>query len=111
MGKMFVAQPTGVYGTHYPLFSRVFAQILSEYGVKIREFGASAALCYVAQGSVDFAFGNSGLEWDYFPTFLICQEAGLTVTDREGKPWQIGRQDYIIANAPVHTQLLSYFKQ
>ncbi len=111
LGKMFVTEPTGVYGTYYPMYKQAFHTIISDYALKIREFGCSAALCYVAKGAIDFAFGNSGLDWDYLPTFLICQEAGLIVTNCEGNPWESGRQDYVIANSILHPQLLSYFKQ
>jgi myo-inositol-1(or 4)-monophosphatase len=111
LGKMFVTEPAGVYGTYYAVYKKAFHTVISDYALKIREFGCSAALCYVAKGSIDFAFGNSGLDWDYLPTFLICQEAGLIVTDCEGNPWVSGRQDYVISNSTLHPQLLSYFKQ
>lgn len=110
-GKMFVCDKLGVYGTHIDMYKHAFTRIVSDYSMKMREFGNAASLCYTAKGAVDFAFGNAGFEWDFLPTFLICQEAGLIVTDSDGNPWQIGRQDYIIANSVLHPQLLSYFKQ
>ena len=111
LGKMFIAEPAGSYGTHFPIYREAFSRVITDYSIKIREFGNAASLCYVAKGSIDFSFGNCGLDWDYLPTFLICQEAGLIVTDSEGNPWKSGRQDYVIANSALHPQLLSYFKQ
>lgn len=110
-GKMFACDALGVYGTHVEMYKQAFVRIISDYSMKMREFGSAASLCYVAKGAIDFAFGNAGFEWDFLPTFLICQEAGLRVTDCEGNPWQIGRQDYVIANISLHSEVLSYFKQ
>ncbi len=110
-GKMFVSDTLGVLGTYVGVYKKGFVRLISDYSMKMREFGNAASLCYVAKGAIDFAFGNGGFEWDFLPNFLICQEAGLIVTDSEGNPWQTGRQDYIIANSTLHPQLLSYFKQ
>lgn len=110
LGNMFRASPGGPYGEHFERYRHALTRIILETNVGMRGFGSSAALCYIANGAMDFAIGNAGLDWDYLPTTLICEEAGAVVTDSDGNPWQRGRQDYIIANPNLHPKILEYFK-
>jgi myo-inositol-1(or 4)-monophosphatase len=100
----------GPYGQHIAKFRTVSALIYANTNLRCTNFGCAAYISFLANGSLDFAIGNSGLDWDYIAPFLICEEAGAVITDSEGNPWTRGRQDYIIANPDVHPKLMEFFQ-
>lgn len=102
--------PNGPYGDYFERFREAQVRLSLETNASAAAFGCSAALTYLAKGAFQFAAGNTGLDWDYLPTFLICQEAGAIITDSDGNPWQRGRQDFLMGNRDTHTQLLKMFQ-
>jgi len=106
---IFRAIPGSKYGDYFEVYKKAHSNFALHSTVSMMHFSCSAMLTYVAKGSVDFAVGNSGMDWDYLPTFLICEEAGATVTNCEGKPWTRGRQDYIIANPHIYSKVFETF--
>lgn len=105
-GMLFRSSRFGAYGDYFEKYTKAVANFALETNVSMANFGCAGMLSYVAKGSVDFAFGNAGLDWDLLPNFLICEEAGAIVTDSTGNTWKRGRQDYIVANKILHPRIL-----
>ena len=100
----------GVYGRYIPEYRHAFERLIHDTTVWIHFFGCVLPLGYLASGAIDFCAFNHGLDHDLVGPILICQEAGAVVTNHEGKPWQPGRQDVVIANPGLHPKLLALFK-
>lgn len=80
-----------------------FLQKASRQPVWISGFGSIAVnAAYVASGRRDWTASLDGNTWDYAPTSLLLHEAGCRVTDRYGKPWQIGSKGIIAANKKLY---------
>lgn len=108
--QTFAGKCYGGYGVEVEKFQKAKIALASAEQVGARHLGHSAALCFMLSGYVDAAFGNCGLDWDYLATFHILRQAGVMVTDSEGKQWERGRQDYVVAvNEGLHTEMLSFF--
>lgn len=72
----------------------------------IRIFASIGLSCaYVADGREDWYVSHEGAVWDYAAATLIAQEAGCTVTDFDGNPWNVDTKKMIIANKQLHAQL------
>ncbi|HYE59881.1 MAG TPA: inositol monophosphatase [Candidatus Kapabacteria bacterium] len=99
----------GSYGVYFDRFRHVFANIAVDTDISIMNTAASCSYAYVASGSVDFAIGNSGLDWDRIGPLLICREAGAKVTDSDGNDWKRGRQDCVVANPTLHPHVMTLF--
>ena len=102
-------QDRGPYGDYVTRYRVATSKIFADTDMRCTNFGSAASFCFVANGALDFALGNSGLDWDYIAPFLICKEAGAIVTDSDGHPWKRGRQDYIIANPDIHPKIMKLF--
>lgn len=77
----------------------------------VRIFGsASLDLCLVASGRLT-GFWHDGLfPWDVAAGVLIIQEAGGTVTNKEGKPFHLSDNTLVASNSLIHQSLLSILK-
>lgn len=74
----------------------------------LRTLGTAAlGLCYVAAGWLDVYFHLSLKAWDAAAGALIVQEAGGTVSDLFGHPWQTGSKRCLASNGLLHDQMLS----
>jgi myo-inositol-1(or 4)-monophosphatase len=75
--------------------------------IDIRRLGSAALdLCYVASGRADGYFEFMLNPWDFAAGKLILEEAGGTVTDRDGKPFGIAASYVVASNGLIHAQML-----
>lgn len=91
-------------------YVRMMERLIHNTTVWMHNYGTMLACCYVANGGIDFFVGNSGFDHDNLAPTLICKEAGAVVTDSEGKPWQRGRSDLVIANPHLHPRVLELLR-
>lgn len=112
IGKLYFApEENDTYGEHVARYKQAVSDMVLNSSLEFINFGASApAACYLAKGSIDFMINNVGLDWDYLPTLFIAKEAGAKVTNSNGKEWQRGQQDIIVANPSLHPKLLQFFE-
>ncbi len=89
------------------LFARVEQFVKSK-----RYLGCTALeLAYVARGGTEGYICLGLNRWDYAAGVLLVAEAGGTLSQFDGAPWQFGASDYFIAsNGKVHTTLLELVK-
>ena len=82
-------------------------EILSQYCRATRKMGSAALdLCCCAQGLID-GFWQKGLKiWDVAAPALICQEAGLKVTDYDGQDFNVFQNSIVVAPKKLHSQML-----
>jgi myo-inositol-1(or 4)-monophosphatase len=74
----------------------------------LRTLGAAAlGLCYVAAGWLDAYFHFSLSPWDAAAAALIVQEAGGTVSDFSGHPWQTHSRRCLASNGLLHDDMLN----
>lgn len=77
---------------------------LRSHGVR-RDGSAALDLCSVACGRFD-AFWEFGLNsWDTAAGMLVATEAGGTVTDLSGRPYQPGDREMIASNGLIHAEM------
>lgn len=78
----------------------------------LRRMGSACLdLSYVAKGSFD-GFWERGLPpWDIAAAQVICKNAGVKVTNYEGRDFEIADQGIIAARSPVHGKLFKTLKQ
>jgi myo-inositol-1(or 4)-monophosphatase len=77
---------------------------LRSHGVR-RDGSAALDLCSVACGRFE-GFWEFGLNsWDTAAGMLMVQEAGGTVTDLEGGPYQLGGRSILATNGLVHDEM------
>lgn len=91
------------------VFFKGFMDQAKGKGLVINNFGSANGV-YVALGRRDWCVSIGAHLWDYAPGFLILKEAGCTVTDLKGKPWQMGDRELMAANPRLHKQLLKLTK-
>ena len=103
---------TGFTAEKGEMFEQEFALFKSMVGKSrgIRRMGSAALdLCYVAKGVFD-CFWEKGLAaWDVSAAGLICLEAGVTVTDYEGREFHPFQETILASKKPLHTEILSLF--
>lgn len=82
-------------------------EILTQYCRSTRKMGSAALdLCGCAQGLID-GFWQKGLKiWDVAAPALICQEAGLQVTDYDGQEFNLFQNSIVVAPKKLHAQML-----
>lgn len=73
----------------------------------VRRTGAAALnLAYVAAGRLDAHWAFSIHPWDAAAGVLLCAEAGASVSDARGAPFDLWRADYLVAATPaLHAEL------
>ena len=77
----------------------------------VRRLGSAALeLCYVANGNFDGYWEKNLKPWDTAAALIICQEAGVKVTDFDGKSYNIQKDSIIAAHDPLHTRILGKIK-
>lgn len=79
-----------------------------DYGLPIRRPGAAALdLCYIACGRLDGFYESKLQAWDCAAANLIIQEAGGTVTNFRGEPYQYEIERKLIAsNGLIHARMI-----
>jgi len=81
------------------------------YVLRMTSQGLSA--CYVAAGRLDFLICDSFPLWDLAPTSLILKEAGMKVTELDGRPWRLEGEkmyNYFAGNPTIHKKYLPILK-
>lgn len=92
-------------------YNKMMERLVNDTTVWMHNFGTiGLSACYLASGGADFLAFNCGFDYDYAAPALICMEAGAMVTDCEGNAWKRGRQDIVIANKNLHSQILDLLK-
>ena len=76
----------------------------------IRRMGSAALdLCYVSKGVFDCFWERGLAAWDVSAAGLICQEAGVKVTDYQGQKFHPFQETILAARGGLHTEILSLF--
>lgn len=78
----------------------------------------SQQICLIINGSIHGAFfwgigGKKGNYWDIAAVQLLCNRAGIGMTDFSGKSFSIRGKVFdqiVVASHPLHSELLSYIK-
>ena len=83
---------------------------LHTHGVR-RAGSAALDLCNVACGRFDGFWEFNLNPWDTAAGVLIVEEAGGTVTDFSGEPFQLNSRETLASNGLVHAALLNEFEQ
>ncbi|MFC4247225.1 inositol monophosphatase family protein [Natribaculum luteum] len=77
----------------------------------VRRLGAAALhLCYLANGSTDAVWEYDTHPWDVAAGVVIAKEAGATLTDTSGDPFEIytekDRQELVGSNGHIHGDII-----
>jgi len=76
----------------------------------IRRMGSAALdLCYVAKGVFDCFWERGLAAWDVSAAGLICEEAGVVVTDYDGQKFHPFQETILASRKPLHSEILSLF--
>ncbi len=74
----------------------------------VRRLGSAALdLCYVACGRFDGFWEQNLKPWDTAAGVLIAKEAGAMVTDFSNRPYVIDKNEILVTNGSIHTEMLS----
>ena len=96
--------PYNVDRTAPEIVARLRGVLVRAQGMR-RMGAASVDLVYVASGRMDAYYEGNLKPWDYMAGWLIVEEAGGTVSDDQGRPYEPGA--VIVAdNGLVHEELL-----
>lgn len=96
------------YRKHTWLHAEMVAiEKLSTKSRAIRRPGSAALdLAYTARGVFDGFWEQRLSPWDVAAGILLIREAGGSVTDFEGKPYQLGSPQLLASNGKIHGLLL-----
>lgn len=73
----------------------------------VRRLGSAALeICYVACGNFDAYWEQDLKPWDVAAAFLVCNEAGVKVTDYNGRKFTPFKDSVIAAANPLHKKIL-----
>lgn len=73
-----------------------------------RRLGSAAImLASVTDAQADAVILTCGRLWDILPGAFLIQEAGGTVTDFNGNPWNVHSHDLVGSNGKIHDQLIA----
>lgn len=102
----FTTEKGPVFEDEFMLFKKMMGKSRG-----VRRMGSAALdLCYVTKGIFD-CFWEKGLAaWDVSAAGLICQEAGVVVTDYAGQKFHPFQETIMAARAPIHAEILSIFQ-
>lgn len=99
----------GLDWAHAQAEREVIARFVARMALQVRTLrtlGAAAlGLCYVAVGWLDAYFHFSLKPWDAAAGALIVQEAGGSVTDFTGRPWQVHSERCLVSNGLIHDEM------
>lgn len=77
----------------------------------IRRMGSAAIdLCYTAAGRFDGYWELKLFPWDSAAGMLMVEEAGGTVTDFSGNPFDPFKKECLASNSHIHSQMLEVLK-
>ncbi|MGZ3806519.1 MAG: inositol monophosphatase family protein [Bacteriovorax sp.] len=105
---------TGFTTEKGPVFEDEFTLFKSMIGKSrgIRRMGSAALdLCYVCKGIFDCFWERGLAAWDVSAAGLICEEAGVVVTDYTGQKFHPFQETIVAARAPLHGEILSNFSK
>jgi len=75
----------------------------------MRRLGSAALdLCYVAAGRLDAYYERGIHAWDVAAAGLILEEAGGTITDYKGNPFELEGEEMVASNGPLHPALIEH---
>lgn len=94
----FASEKGESFDREFEIFKRVM-----DHSRAVRRMGSAALdLCYVAQGIFD-GFWERGLApWDTSAASLICEEAGVKVTDYEGRSFSSYGKSVLVARPALY---------
>lgn len=73
----------------------------------VRRLGSAALeICYVACGNFDGYWEQDLKPWDVAAALLVCDEAGVKVTDYNGRKFTPFKDSIIVAANPLHRKIL-----
>lgn len=102
----FATEKGPVFDEEFDLFKHMMGKSRG-----IRRMGSAALdLCYVASGVFDCFWERGLAAWDVSAAGLICQEAGVVVTDYEGQKFHPFQATIVAARTPLHKEILSLFR-
>lgn len=103
-----IFSPAPVYGAQSRFETQLSAFKKNIVGARaVRRLGSAALeLCYVANGNFDSYWEKNLKPWDTAAAMLICQEAGVKVTDFDGKPYTPFKDSVIASASPLHEKIL-----
>ena len=105
---------TGFYYDRGEMMTKTLAAVqrLFETNIRgIRRFGGAALdQCWVACGRFDGFFEYQLSPWDYAAGWLIIEEAGGRVTDRNGQQFHLRSKNLIAANAHLIDSLVEHVR-
>jgi myo-inositol-1(or 4)-monophosphatase len=64
----------------------------------------------VANGNFDGYWEKNLKPWDTAAAMLICREAGVKVTDFDGRAYNLSKDSIIAASEPLHSRILGKIK-
>jgi myo-inositol-1(or 4)-monophosphatase len=85
----------------------LFAAFISRARAVRRLGSAALDLCYVAAGRLDGFWERFLSPWDIAAGALIVEEAGGTVTDFTGGPFNARGREVVASNGPLHSDMLA----
>lgn len=92
--------------TNLELFTRVSRKVQA-----VRRDGSAALdLCYVACGRFDGYWELSLSPWDMAAGWLVVEEAGGTVSDLNGSPFQLEERTVLASNGRIHRDLVEILR-
>lgn len=99
----FATEKGKPFNTEFRLFKNIMSEVRA-----IRRMGSAALdLCFTALGTYD-GFWERGLApWDVAAASIICQEAGVKVTEYDGQKHSPFSETIIAARNPIHGKLKS----
>jgi myo-inositol-1(or 4)-monophosphatase len=89
---------------------RYFAAFVDTAQAVRRDGAAALDLCYVAMGRFDGFWEVRLKPWDTAAGVLIITEAGGTVTDFQGSPHSIYKDEVMASNGLIHEQMHEVFQ-
>jgi myo-inositol-1(or 4)-monophosphatase len=103
----FTSEKGELFDQEFELFKKMVGKSRG-----IRRMGSAALdLCYVAQGIFDCFWERGLAPWDVAAAGLICLEAGVQVTDYDGRKFNPFQETILAARAPLNREILSLFRK
>jgi myo-inositol-1(or 4)-monophosphatase len=97
----------GVSSGEVELMLAVLSRVLRERLWGVRVMVSSLVMAYLADGRLAGHVVDAVNPWDMCAGALLCQEAGASITDFEGRPWRWTSSRLVCAaSQAIHAQLL-----
>ena len=104
-------------GTGIPHSNRIYDRYLEEVDnisketSGLRRMGSAALdLAYVASGKLDAYWEKNLNLWDVSSGVLLVKEAGGTISEPDGKDWNISSKDILASNSLIHHKIKEKLK-